>query len=281
MSGKRTTRRADEGGEPRPMETLRLLRTEETSAMRAAARAFGPGGGRWGYECVGAALQGLLGMHPERAKQELPEEVVSEEGRFAVMVATFAGWDLERNVYRFDEGLFTELWHQLVTGKIPTQRLYGLPSACCYVEFPSGVEQLGASVMPVPGELKGLFVFVEHGGSGFADALYFVLDLDQVGENGERTPRLHPMAMELVPGGTIADCLRSQYAAGKAGAELAEADRVSKMTQRVLGSPADEFEDMALRLFSPLLAIALRLCSPVAPIEFVDEAAGVRYWKVS
>lgn len=178
-----------------------------------------------------------------------------------------AGWSLDKDVYRFDERLFSQLWRTRLRGRIDTARLYELPSPCCYVEFP-----------PAMGEIKGLYVYVDYGDDDYADALNFLLDFDG-DEDGVPRPRIAPTAMEIVPGGTIAGCLRSMLAAGKAGAEIwgcaGSAEKAEAAAEML-----EAHEQVAVDFFSPLVAIALHLSSPSARITAAGERDGVRYWDV-
>ncbi len=177
-------------------------------------------------------------------------------------------------VYRFDERLFARLWHNVVARDIPTARLYDLPEECVYVEVPASIAR--HPLISQYDQLKGFYLWLEHGPPDFPDALMILLDCDDL-VGGSRLQRLLPVAMELGPP-TIAECVRAQFAAGKAGAELAGHAGVAADTGQLLDS--EHFDDAALDTLSPFVSVALRLCSPVASVQAVAEEGDVRFWTV-
>ena len=261
-----------EGEGPRPLTALRAVREAVPAVMmERAAAARGPREARprWGYAATRAALQPFLarvmGVDPETQRRI---------GRVAVVASTLAGWSRTRGVYRFDERLFARLWYGVVSRDIPTERLYDLPEGCVYVEVPAGVAR-HPLVSQYDG-LKGFYLWVEHGPPDFPDALMILLDFDDF-VGGGRLQRLLPVAMELgTP--TIAGCVRAQFVAGKAGAELAGHAGVAREAGELLES--EDFDDAALDTLSPFVSVALRLCSPATSVRTAAEEGGVRFWTV-
>ncbi len=260
--------------EPRPLAALREVRKAVPPAMmEQAAAACGPRGAwqrRWGYVATRAALQPFLG----RIIHIVDPEDLRRMNRVANVASTLAGWSRTMGVYRFDEHLFARLWHNVVDRDIPTARLYGLPEECVYVEVPAGI----ATHPPISvyEGLAGFYLWVEHEPPDFPDALMILLDFDHCAE-GRRLQGLLPVGMELGPP-TIAECARSQFVAGKVGAELAGHAGVASRAKQLLDS--EDFDDAVLDAFSPFVSIALRLCSPAASVQATAQEGEVRLWTV-
>ncbi len=260
--------------EPRPLAALREVRKAVPPAMmEQAAAACGPRGAwqqRWGYVATRAALQPFLASIIDI----VDPETLRRMGRVANVASTLAGWSRTMGVYRFDERLFARLWHNVVARDIPTARLYALPEECVYVEVPASIA--GHPPVSAYEGLEGFYLWVEYGPPDFPDALMILLDFDH-SVVGRRQQMLLPVAMELGPA-TIAECARSQFAAGKVGAELAGHAGVASRAKQLLDS--EDFDDAVLDTLSPFVSVALRLCSPAASVQAAAEEGGVRFWMV-
>lgn len=163
----------------------------------------------------------------------------------AAELAAIASWRQYKEAYRFSPEMQEILFSQAVDCVIPVEILKNLPFPCIYIELQETDESLQG--------LHGFFVHIEHDVKTNRKELRFLL-LNYDGTT-------YPMAIHLIPGGTIKDGI---------SAMITEADqqRINAKIQTIFDiGIMSKFKNDLVEAASKLMQLVLYICAENAEIE--------------
>lgn len=178
------------------------------------------------------------------AKQYWPNgeptvENIADVGRLAAL----GTWRVTQNIYRFDPDLYAALIATPLTGDLPEELLYRLPSWGVYLETP------GLSFAGLP--LLGVYAHLEQDARDGHSELRLLLD-------SETELKLYPQPLRLGHG----SLLKSVQATLDFARQIAERSYPERLGAFTHAQPEQDTADLA-----PILSLLLYLCADEADYE--------------
>lgn len=170
---------------------------------------------------------------------EVTVENIADVGRLAALGA----WRVTQNIYRFDPDLYAALIATPLTGDLPEELLYRLPSWGVYLETP------GLSFAGYP--LLGIYAHLEQDARKGSSELRLLLD-------SETELRLYPQPLRLGHG-SLLESVQATIDFARQTAERSYPDKLPAFEQ---AQPEQDAADL-----TPMLSLLLYLCADEADYE--------------